>query len=161
MASSTFGITAASVRSHHLPRQDAFSASSQPTLATVTEAIAEEAAAMAGKLALELVTASAITANSDAYKACARILRMQCAARIALDMLGMDSDLVRSWQATVADWYEALADGGASFLGDGASATGDSNADGPTSHVSVYGLTTDAGEDMSDTVPLLRKDDQL
>lgn len=159
MASSTFGITGASLRSHHFPRQDAFSATSQPTLATVTEVIAEEASAMAGKLSLENIDASSITAGTDAYKACARILRMQCAVRVALDMLGMDSELVRSWQATVADWYEALAKGGASFLGDPSLASGDSDPDGPTWHGT--GLEQDTTADMSSTIPMLRKDDRL
>jgi hypothetical protein len=159
MASNLFGITAAGVRSHHFAQQDAFSSTGQPTVATITEAISEEAAVMAGKLALELIDAESIEDDSDAYKACARILRMQCAVRIALDMLRMDSELVRSWQATVAAWYADLEVGGAPFLGDGATTTGDEEPDGPTWHGTE--LEQDSTDDMSSTIPLLRKGDRL
>lgn len=161
MASSTFGLDAESIRRHHFPFLDAFSTGSRPTLATVTEAITEEAALMSGALSLENVSASAITVDSDAYVLCRKTLRLQVAARLARDIPGADSDLARSWQASVEAWYASLAKGGASFLGDGAAASGASDPDGPTWHGSEYSLTTDSGSDMSTTIPMLRKDDQL
>lgn len=161
MASSDFGVTADSIRRHHFPNLDAFSTASRPTAATVAECIEEEAALMAGALALENVSASAITADSDAYVLCRKTLRLQVAARLARDIPGADSDLARSWQASVEAWYASLAKGGASFLGDGAAASGASDPDGPTWHGSEYSLTTDSGSDMSTTIPMLRKDDAL
>lgn len=161
MASSSFGIDAESVRRHHFPNADAFSASSRPSAATVAEVIEEEAASMAGALALELVVASDITPASSAYNACRKTLRMQVAAKLVRLMSGVDSALAQAWDAEVARWYEQLDEGGASFLGDGATATGNSDADGPTSHVSVYGLTTATADELSSPVPFLKMDDEL
>lgn len=161
MSANNFGVTAASVRSHHFPNADAWTTASRPSSTAVAEAIDEEAAHMAGRLALELVDAASITASSAAYYACRRILRMQVAVRVIRDMLGQDSDLARAWEAAVADWYAQLDKGGVSFLGDGATATGSSDADGPASHISVFGLEQSEGEDMSSPVPYLRMDDAL
>jgi len=162
VSSSVFGLTADSVRKHHFPHADAWTSSSRPSEATVTEIISEEAAHMAGALALELVDASAITTNSDAYNACRRILRQQVAAKLARIIPGVDSELAQRWDEAVADWYQKLDEGGASFLGSGATATGTSDADGPTSHVTVFGLTKDTGDRMSDpTAGKLRMDDNM
>jgi len=161
MSSSDFGVTAASVRAHHFPNADAWTTVSRPSSSAVAEAIEEEAAHMAGRLALELVQASAIAVGSPAYAACRRILRMQVAVRVLRDMLGQDTELARSWAATVADWFKQLDASGASFLGEGAAATGLSDADGPTSHVTVYGLEADDGSRMSSPVASLRMDDEL
>ena len=162
MTVSTFGVDAESVRRHHFAFMPAFAAGSRPSLATVTEAIAEEAAAMAGALALELVNAASITVDSGAYNTCRRILRLQVAARLARDIPGADSALARSWDGAVRDWYEKLDEGGASFLGDGATATGGFDADGPVSHLSVYNLERDEGASMSSPVNgKLRMDDDM
>lgn len=157
-----FGLTAEAVRAHHFPNADAWVASSRPSSTAVGEAIDEEAGLMAGKLALELVNAAAITtATSSAYLHCRKILRMQVASRVAKDMLGMDPSIAKAWDAAVAQFYKDLDEGGASFLGDGATATGSSDADGPTSHVSVNALETLAADDMSSAAPVLRMDDPL
>lgn len=161
MSANDFGVTAASVRAHHFPNADAWTTASRPSSTAVAEAIEEEAAHMAGRLALEEVVASSITTNSPAYNACRRILRMQVAVRVLRDMIGQDSDLARAWEATVADWYVQLDKGGVSFLGEGATSTGTSDADGPRSHVTVYGLEGDVGENMSSPIPKLRMDDTL
>lgn len=163
MASSTFGLTAESVRAHHLPNADAFSTQSRPSLATVAEIITEEAAQMAGALALELVDASAITDTaSGAYNSCRKTLRLQVAAKVVRLMSGFDSELVATWDEQVQDWYKKLDEGGVSFLGDGATASGTSDADGPTSHVTVYGLERDTGANMSSPVTgKLRMDDDM
>lgn len=162
MSANDFGLTADSVRRHYFPNHDEWSSKSRPSTTTVAEIISEEAAHMAGALALELVDASAITTDSAAYKACLRILRLQVAAKLARIIPGVDSDLAQRWDESIATWYEKLDEGGASLLGDGASATGTSDADGPTSHVSVYGLNSDVGADMSDPVAgKLRMDDEM
>ncbi|HEY1087545.1 MAG TPA: hypothetical protein VGE37_07620, partial [Archangium sp.] len=91
MASNNFGLTVENVRAHHFPHADAWTDSSRPSETAVGEAIAEEAAEMAGKLSLELVDASAIVTGSDAFKNCKKVLRKQVAVRIARDMLGNDA----------------------------------------------------------------------
>lgn len=159
MASNLFGLTVDAVRAHHFPQADAWTAGSRPSEATVLETIGEEAALMAGKLALELVDASGITTDSSAYKLCRKMLRMQVASVVAKDMLGLDPAVAKAWDAVLARFYEDLADGGASYLGDGATASGNSDPDGPTSHISTYNLTPDAAADMSSVVPRLRMDD--
>ncbi len=160
MALNLFGLTVEKVRSHHFPQADAWTASSRPSETAVGETLDEEAALMAGKLALELVDASAITLDSDAYKLCRKILRMQVASVVAKDMLGLDPAIAKAWDTAVDKFYVDLDEGGASFLGDGATASGTSDADGPTSHASVYGLTLDVAADMSSVVPSLRMDDE-
>lgn len=161
MASNDFALDAEAVRKHHFPNADAWTESSRPSESAVEEVIEEEAALMAGKLALELVDASAITSDSDAYLLCRKVLRMQVAAVVARDMLGLDPAIAKAWDSKVDAFYKGLDEGGVSFLGDGASASGNSQADGPHSHVSVYGLRTDVAADMSDpTNGKLRMDDE-
>ena len=162
MASSLFGVDAESVRRHHFANFEAFSTASRPSATTVAEAIEEEAAHMAGALALELVDASSITPASSAHNTCRRILRLQVAARLARDIPGVDSALAQSWDGQVQRWYQQLDEGGVSFLGDGATASGNSDADGPTWHGSVYGLELDTADEMSSPVTdKLRMDDEM
>ena len=159
MSANEFGVTAASVRSHHFPNADAWTTASRPSSTAVGEAITEEAARMAAALSMEKVDASAILAGTVAYGICSRILRMQVAVRVLREMLGQDSALAQSWATQVTEWYAALAKGGASFLGDSSLASGTSDPDGPTWHGSE--LEQDSVDDMSNTIPSLRKDDRL
>ena len=159
MASSSFGVDAESVRRHHFTNFDAFSSQSRPSVATVNEAVDEEAAVLAGALAREAIDASGITISSGAYVSCRKVLRMQVAARLARDIPGIDTALARSWSGSVTAWYEELAKSGATFLGDGATSSGSSEPDGPTWHGSLF--ERDSAEDMSSTIPMLRKDDRL
>lgn len=162
MAASTFGVTADAVRRHHFPAFDSFSTSSNPTAVTVGEVVSEEAARLAGWLALEEIDASAITdVNSSAYLQCARVLKLMTAAKLVGSMSGLDPELVKAWRAEINEWKKGLDEGGAAFLGDGATATGLSDADGPTTHISEYSLTQDSAELMSTVVPRLRRDDAL
>ena len=46
-------------------------------------------------------------------------------------------------------------------VGNNALAVGDADPDGPTTHINTFGLTTDDADDMSTTVPRLRRDDAL
>lgn len=116
---------------------------------------------MAGRLALENITASAITSGSSAYVHCRKVLRLQVAAIVSRDMTGADPAVSKSWDAQVDTFYKGLDGAGVSFLGDGATATGTSNADGPHTHATVFGLKRDVAADMSSTVPKLRMDDKL
>jgi hypothetical protein len=131
VASSSFGVDAESVRRHHFTNFDAFSSQSRPSVATVAEAIDEEAAVLAGALAKESIDAASITViTSGAYVSCRKVLRMQVAARLARDIPGIDTALARSWSGSVTAWYEELAKSGATFLGDGATSSGTSEPDG-------------------------------
>lgn len=161
MTASTFDVTAASVKAHHLPLLDGFSASSSPSLATVTEMVTEESARLAGALALEAIDASAITAASAAHYQCKRILRLMVAVRVIQSMTGGQPELLKAWATEIEAWLAALGEGGATFLGDGATATGDADPDGPTTHINTYGLTKDTSSSMSTVVPRLRRDDEL
>lgn len=160
MASNDFGLTPESVRKHHFPNADAWTESSRPSESAVEETIAEEAAAMAGKLKLELIDASAIVLDSDAFVMCRKVLRAQVASVVLKDMMGQDPALAKAWDRSVDAFYKGLDEGGDSFLGDGATSTGTSEADGPHSHATVFGLERDVAENMSSTVPKLRMDDQ-
>lgn len=161
MSANDFGLTPESVRAHHFPNADAWTDASRPSESTVEETIEEEAAFIAGKLALELVDASGITTDSDAFKLCRKVLRMQVASVIARDMLGLDPAIAKAWDLKVEAFYKGLEAGGVSFLGDGASASGDAPADGPHSHATVFNLERDVGADMSSTVPKLRMDNEM
>lgn len=161
MASSLFGLDAESVRRHHFPNFDAFSAGGRPSLATVSEVIEEEAAVMAGALRLQAIDASAITPASSAYNACRQTLRTQVAARLARNIPGIDSDLATSWDASVRRWYEGLDEGGDTFLGDGAVSTSTSDPDGPTDFISELGLEVGDAADASDVKAVLQRKDEL
>lgn len=162
MAANTFGVTAESVRRHHFPAFDAFSSTSNPTASTVGEVIDEEAARVAGWLALEEVVAASITdTTSSAYKQCARIIRLLAATRLVGSMTGMDPELVRAWRAEVAEWRKGLDTGGTAFLGDGAVSSSAADPDGPTTHINMNNLTQDTADAMSSVVPRLRRDDKL
>lgn len=159
MSANEFGVTAASVRSHHFPNAEAWTTASRPSSTAVAEAISEEAARMASLLSMERVDASSITSSTVPYNSCRRVLRMQVAVRVMREMLGQDSALAQAWAQQVDEWYAALAKGGASFLGDNSLASGTSDPDGPTWHGSE--LEQDSVADMSNTIPSLRKDDRL
>jgi len=161
MALVTFGITPDSVRGHHFPHIDAFSTSSAPTLAIVTEAINEEAGRMQGALLKESIQASAITAATGPYVSCARALRLAVAVRIAADMTGANPELVKAWKAQLKDWFDGLAADGATFLGDDTLSAAASDPDGPTTHIDEYSLDTGNAADASTATPYLRRDDEL
>lgn len=162
MSTNLFGLSADDVRKHHFPMWSALSASSKPTLDVVTEKLAEAAAEVAGALNAEAINAAAITdASSPAYLQCRRAVRTACALQLLWAAAGLDPELAKAWREWMAAFFTGLDEGSATFLGGGATSTSPSDPDGPTSHISEYGLTTDSAENMSSTVPLLRKDDRL
>lgn len=162
MSVSTFGVTANGVRAHLFPQWGDFSVKSSPTLATAGEIVQEAAGELAARLYEENVDAAAITdAASAAYLWCARTLRLMAALRIMQAATQRDPELAKAYAAELAARFKKLDESGATALGDESLATGTSDPDGPTSHVTVFGLTTDAAADMSDAVPFLRKDDRL
>lgn len=163
MALTVFGVTYSTVRSTRFPSWNSFSARSAFTDTEVAALINEEAADLAGKLYAENITASSITtpANEVGYTWCAKTLALMVAVRILRDVSASDPALAQAYQRELDTRFKLLASQGATALGDSSLSTGDSDPDGPTSHVSEFGLTTDDPADMSDTVPALRKGDKL
>lgn len=158
-----FGVTQAAVASDYFPQWRAgFTASSAPTATRVAAIITEEAAELATRLYAEDITASSITdTDSAAYVKCAAQVKRMVALRIMRTTTQQNPELAKALRAESETWLKELAAGGATFLGDESLATGDSDPDGPTSHISQFNLTTDDADDMSTTVPRLRRDDAL
>lgn len=162
MAINTFDIDPESVRAQYFPASDEWSTESNPSTAVVDRMITEEAGRLAGALNAEAIDAEAIVDDtSPAYVQCAKVLRKQVAIEVTQIKTGIDPELVKAWRAGVDAWYAGLAEGGATFLGGGAISTTPSDPDGPTSHITQFGLRTDEARLMSSTVPFMRKDDQL
>lgn len=165
MALSLFGIAAADVRKHHFPYWSDFSVNSSPTLATCTELIDDCAGELAGKLLGESIDAAdvlALGATAAPYVSCRRQLRKMAALAILLSSTSQDPDVAKKWQKEIDAWFDGLLKGGATFLGDTTLTTAASNPDGPTSHISEYGLDIGTpATDASDVIPPFRKSDIL
>jgi hypothetical protein len=159
MALQLFGVTAESVRSHHFPNADAWTASSRPSEAASGEAIAEAA----GRLGAALRAANTTVeddANTEAFVSCRQQLRMMVALRIARDMTGVDPEVAKAWRAEVSEWFEGVDESNADWLGEGAT-VGASEPDGPTDHISELLIDDGSDEDASDAIPVLRRKDEL
>jgi len=162
MAVNEFGVTQQTVATHHFPMWPAFSTSSKPTAATVALLITESAGVLTARLYGETIIAASITdAASAAYLMCAEQLRRMVALKVLKASTQQDPELAKALQAEIDAWFASLASGGGTFLGNESLQTGSSDPDGPTSHISEFGLTTDEAENMSTTVPRLRRDDAL
>lgn len=159
-----FGVTASTVRAQMFPHWGDFSTNSSPTAATVADIITEESGDLAALLYREDVAASsvdALTASAAPYQWCAKTLRLMVALRILRASTQQEPQLAEAFKAELAERLKLLAAEGATALGDASLQSGTSDPDGPTSHISVYGLEVDDSEDMSTTVPRLRRDDAL
>jgi hypothetical protein len=158
-----FAVTQAAVASDYFPQWRAgFTANSAPTAARVAVLITEEAAELTSRLYAEGITAEDITdAATAAYVKCAAQVKRMVALRIYRLTTQQNPELARALRAESDAWLKELAAGGGTFLGNESLDTGASDPDGPTSHITQYGLETDVADDMSTTVPRLRRDDQL
>lgn len=162
MALPVFGVTATTLREHMFPHWGAFSANSSPTSTTVGDIIAEEAGDLAARLYRENVSAASITdAASAPYLWCAKTLRLMAAIRTMRASTQQQPELVTRWMEELDARLKLLSEDGATALGDASLQSGTSDPDGPTSHISVYSLEVDDPDDMSTTVPRLRRDDAL
>lgn len=160
MAVNEFGVTQQTVAQIHFPMWPAFSTSSKPTSTIVGTMITESAGVLAAKLYAETITTITDSASA-AYLMCSEQLRRMVALKVLKASTQQDPELAKALQAEIDAWFAGLASGGGTFLGNEALQTGDSDPDGPTSHISEFGLTTDDADDMSTTVPRLRRDDSL
>lgn len=164
MALPAFGVTAATVRAQLFPHWSDFSANSNPTAATVADIITEESGDFAALLYRENITASsvdALGASTAPYQWCAKTLRLMVALRCLRASTQQEPQLAEAWKAELEQRLKLLAEEGATALGNASLQSGTSDPDGPTSHISVYSLTTDSADDMSTVVPRLRRDDAL
>lgn len=161
MAIETFGVSVDSVRRHHFPQFDAFSANTTPSSTTVDEMLDEEGGLLTGRLYLKNVAASSIEADSPAYAQCSLILRKMVALRVLKVMTGQSPELAVSWAAEIESWFNNLKVYGAGFLGDASLEAGDVPATGPVTHINMLGLTLPDPLDASSLTPFLRKDDDL
>jgi hypothetical protein len=120
MALERFGVTPTQVRNHHLPGVANFSASSNPSAATVQEMIDAEAAELAGKLKVEGLSASAISAvdNPAAYAWCADTIRLGAAVRAMRAMVGQNPAVVQALVVEVNARYDELDREGLGLLAD-------------------------------------------
>lgn len=164
MALVSFGVTAGTVRAQMFPHWGDFSANSSPTSTTVSDIITEESGDLAALLYREDVSAQTVYdlgATEAPYQWCAKTLRLMVALRILRASTQQEPQLAEAFKAELAERLKLLAAEGATALGNSSLQSGTSDPDGPTSHISVYGLEVDDSEDMSTTVPRLRRDDAL
>lgn len=162
MSVSTFGLTAAIEYADMFPQWPAPDANSSPTATSVTRYISEEAGDLAAKLYAENVNAGAIVdTSSAAYLWCTKTLKLMVAVRIFGVATQQDPELRKAYTAELKARLDALAEGGATALGDEALDTGGSPADGPTTHINQFNITTSSADDMSPLDDPLRRSDQL
>lgn len=163
MAVNAFGVTQADVASMHFPHfTGGFTTSTKPTAVAVTLMVSESSGVLAGKLFGENIIASAIvTTTSIAFLMCAEQLRRMVAIKVHMALTQQDTPIAKALQAESKIWLDALAEGGGTFLGDDSLNTGTSDPDGPTTHISQYGLETDVADDMSSVLPSVRMGDGL
>jgi hypothetical protein len=159
----TFGIAADDVRLDHFAHWGAFSTTTKPTLARVTNRITEEGGELAGKLALQSIAVTSITALATpyAYAWCQKTLKLMVAVWVAKVATSSNPELAKTLQDELDARFELLDKHGETVLVDVSSSDTGSPPEGPTTHITEFGLTTDDSTDMSTTVPRLRRDDQL
>lgn len=163
MSVATFSVTADSVRTAHFPHWSAFSATTKPTSTQVATAITEEAADLGGRLSLKRIDPSGIdsTANPNGYAWCQKTLKLMVAVYVAKAATAQNPELAKALQALLDERLEALDRHGETLLVDVEASDSGSPPEGPTTHISAYGLEVDDSADMSTTVPRLRRDDAL
>lgn len=163
MSVATFGVTADSVRTAHFPHWGAFSATTKPTSTQVATFITEEGADLGGELMQVSVTPSGIDSddNPNGYAWCQKTLKLLVAVRVAKSATASNPELAQTLQEELDARLSKLKTHGSTVLVDVSSDTSGSPPGGPTTHISQYGLTVDDADDMSTTVPRLRRDDSL
>ncbi len=161
MAIAVFGVTAAKLKAHHFPQLAEFSANSNPTSTTVGEMIEASAVDLAGRLRAEGLTPSAIDAatTSESYAWSADAVRLGAAVRAIAGMTGQDPAVRQAWERDLQRKWDDLTSRGYLALGD---ATAPAElADGPRSHISNHSLDVGDEQDISDVIPVFRRNDHL
>lgn len=163
MAIEEFGVCVTAIRDEYFTWLDAFSATTSPSDSTVERIITQQAAILAGRLLLEGIAAATVAADDESpgYVMCGDIISKMAAVAIAQNMTGMNSELLKTWRADVDAWFEGLNAGGGAYLGNAALATGSAPADGPTTHINHFNLSTSVGTTPSSIDPIFTRDDKL
>lgn len=168
MATNLFGLTAVSLRRHMFPQWNEFSAQSNVDATTVGEIIEGQAGELAAKLYAENVVASAISSATDAnslhspaFLWCLETLRLMAALRVLRVSTQSDPALAKAYGDELKVRLDNLAEQGPTALGDESLNTSDSPADGPTTHINQFNLTTLDPDDMSPLDDVLKRSDQL
>lgn len=160
----TFGVTPDSVRVRYFPHLDAPGPNTVPSLSTQQGIVDEEAAELFGRLlreGIDAASAAARGATEAPYLWCAKTLGLMAAVRIAEASTHKDYQLLQTWRSTLKDRWAALQQDGATALGDESLEVSASPVNGPTSHISEYGLETEDPANYSSVRPLFLKDDML
>jgi hypothetical protein len=160
MSLTLFGVTYSTVRAHLFPRLDDFSATTSPTSTTVTTKVNIAASRLAAALTKESISPATIGASSTsaAYYICADIVEKMTA--LSLNIPTDDPETPKSWKTDVDTFLKDLAHDAGVALADPTLSTSASNPNGPTTHLTEYGLEVDDVTDMSDaTFPLHAKDE--
>lgn len=163
MAIEEFCVLPSVIRDEYFTWLDAFSATTSPSDSTVENVITKQAAILHGRLLLEGIAAATIAGDdeSPAYVMCADIVAKMTAVAIAQNMTGVNSEMLKTWRADVDAWFEGLNVGGGAYLGNAALATGSAPADGPTTHINHFNLSTSVGTTPSSIDPIFTRDDKL
>lgn len=160
----TFGVVADDVRAEYFPHWSAFSATTKPTSTVVATFITEEGADLGGRLRLESITPSTVTSGStpEAYAWCQKTLRLMVAIRVARASTAQNPDVVKAWKTELDERLEQLNRHGTVVLGDAVASDSTSPPEGPTTHITQYGLDVgDPNRDSSSVEPRLRRSDEL
>jgi hypothetical protein len=164
MALYTYGVAASDVRKHHFPNGADFSDTSNPTVTTVTEKIADAAGELAGRLLKEAIDPSVINAGGATYApyvVLRKVLRKMVAVEVGPAM-NEESKRLDKWSKELKDFFFQLEEDAATALGDDTLTSSSSEASGPTDHIDEYGLDIgDPSTDASDVIPPFRKNDVL
>lgn len=163
MAVAEFSVVADDVRTEHFPHWGAFSTTTKPTAAAVAVRITEEAGELGGKLSLKGIDPASITSVDTpyAYQWCRKTLKLMVAIWVAKVATASNPDLAKTLQDELDARLEKLDEHGVTLLVDAVATASGSPAEGPTTHITEFGLETDSAENMSTVVPRLRRDDQL
>lgn len=165
MTVEVFGITHASVRSHHFPQLAAFSANSSPSSDTVTEMVSDAGAAVTGALVSVGITVAAVlaaAAGSASYTSCAKAVRMGAAAAAMRSSTQANPEIAAELQRQFDAWLAGLLEHGAAWLGDEGLDGSGAPPKGPSSHITRYGLVVEDEAELASSVEsTLRMSDEL
>lgn len=162
MSVNIFGVTPEMVRADFASHLGTITASSAPSLSSVTRAVNQAGARLAGLLDDKQVDTSEITdSSSAAYLYCQRYVELWVAVHALRNMSGANSELIEAWRKELESVETAIDKQGAAALGPGATQSGTSEALGPTDWISEGNIDVGSTSEWSGVIPNLRRDDAL
>lgn len=162
MPVATFAIAHSDVQAHFFPALSSFGAGTKPTSTAVGQMISAAAARLAAALAIEGVSADAISTDAAAtypvaYARCQSVIRQDAAIRVMEAQVGA-GNVPTFWRSEVDAFYEQLSTYGYLALGDAPAPS--QLSDGPRWHGGRADLDVGDDEDLSDLVPRFRAQDE-